>query len=83
MREILGLARYCSGLGKADRGNFVAQVVQRVERFAFVRTLPELIAVFLLQLAQLRQLLLMRIELTAHRPETRRWVCRMLGDVEL
>src|SRR5262249_19774827 len=48
VREILGLAGYCTGLGKADRGNFITQIIQRLEIFAFVLRLPEPIAVFLL-----------------------------------
>ena len=64
VRKILRLAGYCSRLGKADRGNFVAQVLQRAERLALVWTLPEPVAVLLLQLAQLRRLLLVRVERT-------------------
>ena len=83
-RQRLDPAEYCSGRGKADCGDFVAQVVQRVEIFTFVWALPEPVTVFLLQLAQLWRLLLVRIELTLRIGQKRvDGFTEHLGDVEL
>src|SRR5262249_2661623 len=83
-RQGLGLAGCPSGLGKADTGGFVTQILQGTEILALVRALPELFTVVLLQLTQLWRFVRMWIEgALGIGQEDVDGFAERLGDVEL